>query len=191
MYCNHCGNKIETDEKYCTSCGKKVVHESEHIEPKKKYRAGLVFMIIIVTIIGLIALNARRIINLQSSYIYATEDEAVNIITNLIEMVGRQGQAWTKSEGIVDIYEYAFTPECLYSEECITEASVQVTTLKAEIQKETEEISNLWNKGTVSEDLKSFYASLEDYNQLKIQKILNLYFPDEEAELGTISATLL
>jgi hypothetical protein len=191
MFCIQCGDKIDSDEKFCTSCGKKFVSDSEHIGSKNKYKIGLVILFVVLSVVGLIAYGAYKRINLQSFYIYSTEDEAVNIISNLLEQVGRQKQAWKKSEDITSIYEYALSSECILSESCVNEASRQITTLKAEIQKENEEITNMWGKGTVSEDLKSFYQNLEEKNQLIILKVLNLYFPEEETELSSASAKLL
>ena len=106
-------------------------------------------------------------------------------MSHLIETVGRQSSAWAKTESIIELMAGALTAECLASPDCIDKAISEVTTLRANVDKESQEIENLWVVGTVSEDFASFYNDLDYKNQLIIDRVLDQYFPEEGEELDT------
>lgn len=178
MYCINCGDKISEGEKFCTNCGKKVV--SLHDLPESPQKKGKNWKTIILTFIICSFI--------WFFYYYGFVDkstESANIMSHLIETVGRQRQAWEKSEQITELMSTGLSDECLYTEGCVNEVVDRITTLRAEIDKESEEIDNLWSENVIGRDFEIYFSSLDENGQIKLMDIMDIYFPEESEELET------
>lgn len=185
MHCIKCGAEIAEDGNFCTGCGEKVI--TKKIDEKKKFwsRKKSIWLIIASIITTSLFWNF-----LLGTTILSTEDESVNIITHLIETIGRQSQAWEKTEQIIELVVYGISDECIYQPVCVDETVDAVTTLRAEIEKERQEIENLWSESVIGHDFESYLSGLGAKNLVKIIDVLDIYFPEEAKEYST-SATLL
>ena len=101
--------------------------------------------------------------------------QSANIISHLIETAGRQQQAWTKSEQINNLFSTAISEECVYTEGCIDEAVRQITILRAEIDKESSEIENLWSENVIGKEFDEYYASLDENSKIRIMDLITIY----------------
>lgn len=186
MYCTNCGHKLDIDSKFCTKCGHITSSEKEEAKiPNHYWTRRKSYFLIFFSIILTLILTAFTSLFIFGSSMISTEDQAVNIMTHLIEQSGRQASAWDKTQQTIDIIRYAFTDECFSSSQCLSDAGDEVTALEAQVTKEREEIQNLWSTGGVSQDFEEFYNQLEPENQQKIHEIINTYFPEESEELET------
>lgn len=178
MYCEECGKKIEEGSTFCTHCGHKVREKShdKNLWSRSKAFIWIFISIVVSSIIWFLILAYNSV---------SVEDEAVNVVEHSLETIGRQSQAWSNSEKIIDLIGEGFSSDCLSYDPCINELTSQITTLRADIEKERVEIDNLWTTGTVSEDFQSFYNGLDNKNRLRLKKIMDLYFPDASNELET------
>src|SRR3990172_6689047 len=176
MYCTNCGNKLGEEEKFCTNCGKKVVKLDEliHAPEKKRWHWKTIILTLLITSF------------FWFFYYYGFVDkstQSANIMSHLIETVGRQKQAWEKSEQITELFGTGISDECLYTEGCVDEVVSRVTTLRAEIDKESVEIDNLWSENVIGNDFDAYFSTLDESSQTKLMDVLNIYFPEETKEL--------
>lgn len=177
MFCIKCGSSIPKDSSFCTNCGSKISTDA----PKEKLflwtRRKSIFLmlisIVITSVIWLFLLGSRML---------TTEDESVNIITNSLETIGRQFKVSDKSEQMITLFSYGISEECLYAYGCVDEIIDAITTLRAEIDKENEEIDRIWSQELLGQDFLNFFSNLELKSQTKISDIINLYFPEESEE---------
>ena len=178
MFCENCGKKIEKNSQFCIYCGHRFLKESHttHFWNKKKVSLLLILTILITSAIWFV---------IYASLSVSTEDEAVNIIENSLETIGRQYIAWENTETIIDLLAEGFSSDCLLYDSCINDLEIQITTLRANVEKEKEEIDKVWSTGLVSEDLENFYNNLDYQNQLRIDKVMDAYFPEESERLDT------
>lgn len=178
MHCINCGNKLNEGDKFCTRCGKKVVKLDELVQAPQK--RGISWKSIILTFLITSFL--------WFFYYYGFVDksaESANIMSHLIETAGRQQQAWDKSEQATELLYAGFSDECLYTEECVDEVVSRITTLRAEIDKESVEIDNLWSENVIGHDFEIYFSRLDESSQIRLMDILNIYFPEESQELET------
>jgi len=183
MHCINCGSKLGEDEKFCTNCGKKVVKLDELIQtPQKK---SWHWKTIILTVL----LTSFFWFFYYFGFVDKS-DESANIMGHLIETVGRQKQAWGKSEQITELIGTGISEECLYTEGCVDEVVGQITILRAEIDKESSEIDNLWSENIIGRDFDMYFSSLTESDQIKLIDIMNIYFPEESKELETTNKLL-
>jgi hypothetical protein len=184
MHCINCGNQLKGEEKFCTSCGKAVVHFAD-IGSNKKKSHGRVKAVILTALVTSV---------FWFFYYFGFVDkssQSINVVSHLIETVGRQREAWTKAEEITELFSVGISDECLYTAGCVDEAVSRITTLRAEIDKESAEIDNLWSENVFGLDFEEYYLSLDEKSQIQLFDIMNTYFPEESEELETTSATLL
>jgi len=180
MFCVKCGANITGDSKFCTSCGERIIGDTPRKQIGKKVwtrRKSILLILLTVTLTSVFWFF------IYGSDMLTTEDESVNIITHLIETVGRQTKAWDKAEQMIDLIGYVFSEECIYQRNCVDETIGQITVLRAEVDKEAEEIGNLWSKDVLGQDLQSFLSKLGQKNLTKIIDVINIYFPEEVEEL--------
>jgi predicted nucleic acid-binding Zn ribbon protein len=189
MFCIHCGADIPGNSKYCTSCGKKTsvleLQDNKDSNLKKKSKKKTLLTILITIVI-----TSAIWLSIYGTDITTTEEETVNIISRSLETIGRQIKAWSKTEDIISLMSYGISDECMYETGCVEEVVDSVTTLRAEIDKEGEEIDNIWNSEVFWQDLEQYFSKLEEKNQKKILDVINLYFPEESEEIQS-SVTLL
>lgn len=190
MFCTNCGKSINPEAKHCKECGAlnpfvpKILPENPTATPQKKSHT---LFAVIVTVIITFLITAFFSWGLQLN----RDEKVTNVLISMIEMIGRQKQAWTNAEGIITTYQAAFDPQCFRSEECINTAATLITTLRANIDKESVEMENLWQKGTILNDFSEIYENLDDDQKTSINRIFELYFPEEKKELDTTSNSLL
>lgn len=191
MFCVKCGANVLNGSRFCTTCGARLVAETanEEISGKRRglwtKRKGIIF------IIFSIVLTSGFWVIIYGSDVVSTEDEAVNIIVHLIETIGRQEDAWEKTEQSIDTLFYALSDECLSDPNCVEDSSSAVLTLWAEVEKEKEEIGNLWSEGVLGQDMESYFSKLGDKNLNKILDVFNIYFPEEVEDLEQTDLLLL
>lgn len=176
MHCINCGDKISDNEKFCTACGKKVEVEQKLNSSKIAWH----WKTFILT-----AIIASLVWFFYYFGFVNKNTESANVIGHLLETVGRQKQAWTKSEKIIELFGTGLSDDCLYTVGCVDEVVTQVTTLRAEIDKENLEINNLWTEEGMLKDFEIFFSSLDESDQSKLNDILNIYFPDEKVDVNT------
>src|SRR3972149_7225953 len=100
MYCINCGHQVNFEEKFCTKCGKSTRNNKEN--PRVPWWK-ILLLIIITAIVSSLFWGA----------VYGTsDDQAVNIMSHMLETIGRQRQAWDKSETIITEFGYALSEEC-------------------------------------------------------------------------------
>ena len=189
MFCIYCGADIPKDSKYCISCGKKSalleLQDSKEIGLKKKSKRKT-----LLTIVFTVIITSSIWLSIYGGDIIKSEDETVNIITRSLETIGRQVKAWDKTEQIIQLINYGISDECFNQTNCVEEVIDTVTTLRAEIDKEGEEINNIWNSEVFWQDLEQYFSKLDDKNKKKIMDVINVYFPEETEEIQS-SVTLL
>lgn len=189
MFCVKCGANISGDSKFCTGCGEKIVSgfsEKQQGDTKKSWTRKKAILLILASIV----LSSVFWVFVWGTDIYSTEDEAVNILVHLFETVGRQEDAWEKTELSIDMLSYALSDECASNQGCVDESLDIISTLWAEAEKEKEEIGNLWSKEVLGQDLESYFSKLDEKNLGKIWDVLNIYFPEESEELGPSESLL-
>ncbi len=108
MFCIHRGNKLDNGDKFCTKCVKKTVKVNEQIlEPEKRRLPWKTFVL---------TLFITSFFWFFYYYGFADKStESANIMVHLIETVGRQKQAWEKSEQIIELMTAGFSEECIYT----------------------------------------------------------------------------
>lgn len=190
MFCTKCGANIPDDSEFCTGCGKRVItgdskrkrKSREKLWSRKKSILLILLSIILTSVFWVFAWGLD---------IVSTEDEAVNIIVHLIETLGRQTTAWDKTEQIINLLSYSVSDECISNPTCVNDTIDSITALWAEIEKEGEEIENLWSKEVLSQDLRSYFSKLNKKNLNKILDVFTIYFPEESEELEPPEKLLL
>lgn len=178
MHCINCGQEIAIQQKYCTKCGKSNYFPTNDEQANKKPRSKWKVILLTTLLTSLF----------WFFYYYGFVDksnETTNIISHLLETVGRQQQAWSKSEKIPEILVDAFSEECLITEGCVDEALSSMTSLKAEIDKENVELGNLWSEDVIGQNFEVFYSSLSEENKARLMDVIRIYFPEETKNLET------
>jgi len=191
MFCVRCGANIPGDSKFCTTCGTRLVAEIANEEVSKKRRGFWTKKKGIILIIFSIVLTSGFWTVMYGSDIVSTEDEAVNIIVHLVETLGRQTQAWDKTEQAIDLILYGFSDECVADPDCVDGTVGSITTLLAEVEKEKEEIGNLWSEEVLGQDMENYFSKLGGKNLNKILDMFNIYFPEEVENLEQSKIHLL
>jgi len=179
MYCTNCGAKINEGSNFCTSCGTEVTQQ-----PLRQGWSGkkATFWIIVSVILTSVFWGT----------VYSSgDDQAVNIMSHLFETIGRQSLAWKKTETIITASATGLSDECVYTPGCVDDAISYITTLRAEVEKEREEIDRLWSESVVGADFEDYYSGLSERNQNALIDVINLYFPEEAPELQGVSNKLL
>ena len=182
MFCAKCGANTPDDSEFCTSCGERVssaVPEEKRKSPRGFWTRKKAILLILASIV----LSSVFWFFVWGTNMYSTEDEAVNIIVHLIETIGRQKNAWDKTDQSIDVLFYALSDECVYDPNCVDESVNTNTTLWAEVGKERGEIENLWSKVVLGQDLESYLSKLGEKNLGKILDVFNIYFPEETERL--------
>lgn len=183
MYCIHCGNVVKPNESYCAACGKEITGSG--VSTRFANRSLIHWKTVIITTL------VTSVLWFVYYFGYIdTSHESVNIIGHLLETVGRQKQAWTKSEQITELIAAAFSEECMYTEGCLDEVRDSITALRTEIDREGTEIDNLWSEGVFGNDFESYFSTLDEDSQEGLLDVVNLYFPDETEELETTNKLL-
>ncbi|OGC68602.1 hypothetical protein A2415_01160 [candidate division WWE3 bacterium RIFOXYC1_FULL_39_7] len=185
MYCKECGGKLLKGDSYCTKCGKKITPVGIVESQKKgwglwKVVAVLLVSVILTSVFWAVAIEKSD----RSSY-------SARIISHLLETIGRQGAAWGKNDQMIDLIGTGLSDECLGTSGCTDEAISQITVLSAEIEKEREEIGNLWSETGISDDFVQYFSSLDITEKTKIQDVMRIYFPDETKDINTTGNQLL
>lgn len=172
MYCINCGEKVTRQQQFCIRCGRNILPSREDAEgfykPRKIWK-NILLTIFLTSLFWFF-------------YYYGFVDksnEATNVISHLIETVGRQNQAWTKSEQLLEYINEAVSEDCINTEGCIDSVLTAMTALRSEIDKENVEINSLWSENFINQNFERFFSSLSGDNQTKIMDIVEIYFPDE------------
>ncbi len=178
MECPQCGSQIPSDSKFCTNCGEKVTlwfaNKLTSGATKSQSRKTFTWKTSLWVVGGII------LTSLFWGAVYGTgDDQAVNIMSKLFKTVGRQKQAWTKSEELYLEVGYALSDDCIYEADCVNESIQRIMTLQAEIEKEKEEINRLWSESVVGSDFENYYLGLTARNQRTLEAVINIYFPED------------
>lgn len=182
MFCVKCGANIPNDSEFCTSCGKKIslaLLEEKRKSPKGFWTRKKALLLVLASIV----VTSVFWVFVWGSDITSTEDESVTIIVHLVETLGRQWAAWDKTEKTVDLILYGFSDECVSEQGCMDTIADAVTILSAEVEKEREEIENLWSKEVLGQDVENYFSKLSSKNLNKILDVFNIYFPEETEDL--------
>lgn len=190
MYCTRCGADVIQGDKFCIKCGAKIDSAGSEVDHQKQGKFFWPRKKALLLILASVVLSSVFWVFVWGTDIYSTEDEAVNILVHLFETVGRQEDAWEKTELSIDMLYYALSDECVSSPGCVDESLDIISTLWAEAEKEKEEIGNLWSKEILGQDLESYFSKLDEKNLGKIWDVLNIYFPEESEELGPSESLL-
>ena len=184
MYCSKCGTKNSADSKFCISCGQKLtpgtLTEKLQVSGWSRKKAWF-WIVVFITLTSLF----------WGGVYSSSDDQAVNIMSKLFETVGRQAVAWTKAEEVTNEFGYALSDECIYTPGCVDESVSKIATLRAEINKETEEIDRIWSESVVGTDFEDYFSGLTERNQNTLLDVFNIYFPEESQELEGIPTDLL
>ena len=178
MHCINCGQEIAIQQKYCIKCGKSNYSLASDEQTNKKPRSTWKVILLTTILTSLF----------WFFYYYGFVDksnETTNIISHLLETVGRQQQAWSKSEEITGIFSQAISEECLYAKGCADEALNVMTSLRIEIDKENIEINNLWSENVIGNNFEVYFSSLTEDNKTKLMDVMKIYFPEETNNLNT------
>ena len=176
MHCINCGDKLEEKEKFCTGCGKEALDYDKLIRfsQKKPHHWKAVVITFIASWF------------LWWVYYYGFVDrssQSAGMVSHLLETVGRQSKAWDKSEQRMELVGAAFSDECINTPGCIDEIADRMTVLRAEMDKEREEIGNLWAEEVIGRDFAEYYSSLDDKDKARLLDVLKIYFPEETEKL--------
>lgn len=187
MHCVHCGVPLSEKAGFCTNCGNAISDSA----PKKEevfWRRRKAIGWMIATFIGTsffcslfwFALMVVNYVDPESYY-----HDSAYVAAHLFETYGRYEQIWDQNKAFLDDISTAISDDCRLDPTCANDAMSVLTAKATSIQKQKDEIDNLWSEENVWLRFKSFYMRLDGEDQQKFGDVFKIYFPEKSGVLQT------
>jgi len=186
---------VEVTDKHCVSCGVEIAgrhKENKGVWSRKKAAVWIIVSVLLTSIVVtffwvLVVLDNKTRSDTQ---LQQSNDEAANVISHLLETIGRQSTAMSDAEQITRVMTVAISSDCIFSPDCVDKAVSDMTSLRTKVDSEKQEIDNQWSETGIGGDLDSYFYQLNTRQQTKIIDVMKIYFPDEVKDLKTDGSLL-
>lgn len=138
----------------------------------KKVRKILPFIITIIVTSTFWILAARYTID-------RSQEHKFDMIFDLMKTMSKQYVIINKTGEIMTISAESLQSGCFKDSNCLQEVTLKVNSLRTEVEKEKEDIGNIWDNDVFYQKMQNYIDSLTDEQEMELEHMLEVYFPEE------------